>query len=143
MLTPSIAGALSCILLMALFNLYYRQTELEQLSNSDGDYYTAVYVPLGTFDREPYKQFEPQYVRVVLYDDFACCGTIRWVNEDILPVKLVAVNDSDPKFYEATRNLHIQPGNSFEFVFTKPGEYGFHGGSGQFGKIEVLPCNCD
>lgn len=59
-------------------------------------------------------------------------NTVRWVNEDVTSGSVVANDKSDPDFYNATNNEEgglktlLDPGMTFEFTFTKPGEFGYH-----------------
>jgi hypothetical protein len=139
---PCIAGALSCILLIAVFDLYQKQSQFERFNDPDRFDYTTVYIPLGSFDDRLYKQFAPFEIQVILYNE-TCCGAVRWVNEDILPFKLEATDDADQEFYKATRDLYIKPGDSFKFIFDEPGEYSFMGRPMQQGIVFARPCNCD
>jgi hypothetical protein len=143
LLTPVVAGALSCALLILVFDLIYvKSSMLDQFGDPRYDNYLFVHIPLGAYDAKLGKPFQPEFTRTIIYDKDNCCMVVRWVNNDILPFKLVFDDSADPAFDEATRNLIIQPGDSFEYVFTKPGDYGFHGHSWQNGIVEVLPCNC-
>lgn len=144
LLMPAVAGALSCALLILIFNLIYvKSSMLDQFGDPRYDNYLFIHIPLGAYDGRLGKQFQPEFTRVIVDDAKNCCTVVRWVNNDIMPFKLMAGDSQDPAFKEATRNLIIQPGDSFEFIFKKPGEHAFHGHSWQNGVVDVLPCNCD
>jgi plastocyanin len=76
------------------------------------------------------KNFDPSVVRVVI----GINNTVRWVNQDSVPSSVVADDDSDPDFYNATGNASrnptdqslLLPGETFEFTFTKKGTFGYH-----------------
>ncbi len=76
---------------------------------------------------------------VVIYtDDEYCCSTIRWHNKDTVSAMIEADNDSDPDFYKATKGgIMIKPGESFDYKFTKAGEFGYHGKPWQKGAVVV------
>lgn len=82
------------------------------------------------------ENFEPQTIRVLV----GVNNTVRWVNNDHFPAMLEADNNSDPLFYTVTKDfIVVSHGDSFEFTFTKPGEYGYHGKPWQRGTVIVLP----
>jgi plastocyanin len=93
----------------------------------------SIIIPEGASLESTSPSFKPEITRVVVGVDF-----VRWSNHDTVPLRLEADDDGDPAFYEATRNLIIMPGKSFEFTFTKPGEYGYHGLPWQQGRVIVL-----
>jgi hypothetical protein len=79
--------------------------------------------------------FQPQTVKVVI----GVNNTVRWVNNDIFPAMIEADNKNDPLFYTLTEDFKlIKVGESFEFTFTKPGEFGYHGKPWQRGSVIVL-----
>lgn len=105
--------------------------------------------------------FVPQVITVVV----GVNNTVRWTNQDSVTAFIEADNDRmDPAFFKATTlpesvvtsadgqmtsatsdigNLQLpnvlQPGESFEYTFTIPGEYGYHGKPWQRGTVIVLP----
>jgi hypothetical protein len=136
---PVIAGIGVAVVLIAIFSLDYEQNlMLRQYGDPHDDYYVNVNIPLGTYDMKLAKEFQPQKTRIVLYEGENCCGTVRWVNNDIVPFRLHADENGDIAFLNATRNLYVDPGEYYEYVFTKPGEYRFYGETGQIGIVEVL-----
>lgn len=74
------------------------------------------------------RNFEPQIITVVI----GINNTVRWINQDSVPSSVMA--DSDPDFINATtapsgnptEESFLLPGESFQYTFTKPGEYGYH-----------------
>lgn len=68
-------------------------------------------------------------------------STVRWVNQDAVLHSVAADNADDPSFYAATHGENltfIQPGESFEYTFTKPGMYDYHGEPGPWMQGTVL-----
>lgn len=80
------------------------------------------------------KTFTPQVTRVILG-----VHTVRWVNQDVVPALIAADNDSEPYFFNATKDgVLIAPSESFDFTFSKVGEFGYHGKPWQSGTVEVV-----
>ena len=136
---PVIAGIVVAVGVIAIFSIDYEQNRMiRHFGDPNNDYYVNVYIPLGTYDSKLARDFQPQKTRIVLYEGENCCGTVRWVNDDIVPFRLYADENGDAAFLNATCNKYIEPGEYYEYVFTKPGEYRFHGELGQKGIIEAL-----
>lgn len=74
------------------------------------------------------KNFEPQVITIVI----GINNTVRWINQDSIPSSVMA--DSDAAFINATHDSSgnpteesfLLPGESFQYTFTKPGEFGYH-----------------
>lgn len=82
--------------------------------------------------------FEPEVIKVVI----GVNNTVRWINQDAVMSSVVADDYDDDGFYNATKeqcenddyqNCKIIPsknflnaGESFEYTFTMPEEYGYH-----------------
>jgi len=98
-----------------------------------------VIIPEGASLESTGETFRPQAAMVIIYtDDEYCCSTIRWHNKDTVPAMIEADDDSDPDFYEATKGgIMIKPGESFDYKFTKAGEFGYHGKPWQHGTVVV------
>lgn len=104
--------------------------------------------------------FAPQVAKVVI----GVNNTVSWTNRDSQTTFIKADNDKvDPAFFKATTlpesvvttvnggieskssdigalNLPnvLKPGESFQYTFTVPGEYGYHGKPWQRGTVIVL-----
>lgn len=71
--------------------------------------------------------FEPNPIRVML----GVNNTVRWVNQDVVTAWIAADNESDPAFYNATKNfVFILPNKTFDFTFTKQANLGTMEGLG-------------
>lgn len=69
-------------------------------------------------------------------------NTVRWTNKDVAPHGIAADKD-DPGFYAAAtdpqgRPVVLQPNGSFEFTFTRTGEFRYHGEPGPWTKGTVI-----
>lgn len=100
-----------------------------------------VVIPKGSSAQSLGKTYEPKTVRVFL----GMNNTVRWTNEDKAPHGIAADNGDDPGFYAATNSKDgprlLLPRDSFEFTFTKAGEFGYHGEPGPWltGTVIVMP----
>src|SRR6267143_2436939 len=86
---------------------------------------STVIIPKDSEDQSSGKNFEPRYLVVVL----GVNNTVRWVNEAVVLNTVVADNKEFPLFWNATNypfNGVLLEGKSFNFTFTKPGEFGYH-----------------
>ena len=80
--------------------------------------------------------FVPRVMKVVI----GVNNTVRWENNDTVPTWLTADNESDPDFFNATKDgIPLFPDKAYEYTFTKVGEFGFHGKPWQRGTVIVLP----
>ena len=67
-------------------------------------------------------------------------NTVRWVNQDVVTAWIAADNESDPAFYNATKDpVFILPNKTFDYTFVKTGEFGYHGKPWQRATVVVLP----
>jgi plastocyanin len=82
--------------------------------------------------------FEPSTIKVFI----GVNNTVRWQNQDVVPLSVTASSEDDPLFYDATKELcgnndyqdcqvipgknFLIPGATFEFTFTKPGVFDYH-----------------
>ncbi|CUR51374.1 Putative blue (Type 1) copper containing protein [Nitrosotalea devaniterrae] len=90
--------------------------------NYDTTSVSTIIIPKGSSDPSSGKNYEPRYLLVVL----GVNNTVRWINEDDLPGAIVADTDNqpDPLFEKGPySNGVIMSGKSFNFTFTKIGEY--------------------
>lgn len=95
---------------------------------------TTVIIPQGAEDQSSGKNYDPQYIRVII----GVNNTVKWINDGHTMNSIVADNSSDPDFYDVTNRFSaimgnakmpnfLKPGESFEYTFTKPGYFGYHG----------------
>lgn len=102
--------------------------------NFDPSQVTTVVIPQGAEDQSSGKNYDPQYIRVII----GVNNTVRWINDGNTMNSIVADNSSDPDFYNITNQFSavmentkmpnfLKPGESFEYTFTKPGYFGYHG----------------
>ncbi|HEX7032903.1 MAG TPA: plastocyanin/azurin family copper-binding protein [Nitrososphaera sp.] len=98
----------------------------------------AVIIPEGAGLASSGKSFEPETIKVMI----GVNNTVRWINQDRIAHWIRADDQSDPEFYNATGgepgNKMILPGESFEYTFTKAGEFGYHGKPVMRGTVIVL-----
>ncbi|MDE1832519.1 MAG: hypothetical protein KGI02_09155 [Thaumarchaeota archaeon] len=89
------------------------QTGIPSVSN--------IIIPAGAEDPSSGKNYEPRYLVVVL----GVNNTVRWTNESPSAAHtVVAENQDDPLFWNVTRSSSVLlPGKSFNFTFTKAGEF--------------------
>lgn len=82
-----------------------------------------IIIPAGAEDPSSGKNYEPRYLVVVL----GVNNTVKWTNESPSAAHaIVAENQDDPLFWNATRSVNgvlLLPGKSFNFTFTKVGEF--------------------
>jgi plastocyanin len=88
-----------------------------------------VIIPEGSSLADQGHNFEPAVITVII----GVNNTVRWVNQDITFSTIKADNMSDQEFWNATNldessNLDqlLSPGETFEYTFTKPGQFGYH-----------------
>ncbi len=131
--SPVIIGLAAGIALVVLFATMFASTtpipdprkQLEPIT---------VFIIEGSSLESSGKTFVPQKARMVIGID-----KVMWVNRDSVPAIVCADDDSDPDFYEATKDcVVIKPGESFDFAFTRPGEFSYHGRPWQHGTIFVV-----
>lgn len=95
--------------------------------------YATIVIPEGASLISLEKTYEPDYARVLIGTN----NTVRWVNND-RAFHTIAADTSFPRDFDATM---LGPGDSYEYTFTTPGMYGYHGEPGPHlrGLIEVYP----
>jgi plastocyanin len=131
---PVAAGLAVGIAVIILFSVNFQATPVIW---SEEEKFTVI-IPLGASLSDQKLTFKPEKTRAALDYNARCCGVVKWVNNDTVPAPLSASDQNDPGFYKATQDLIIEPGDSFEYIFTKPGEYGFQGRPWQHGVVEIL-----
>jgi plastocyanin len=105
-----------------------------------------VIIPEGA--SSPGGNFEPATINVVIGSN----NTVRWINQDSIPSSIVADNDRDSSFFNATQDSSgnptdqslLIPGESFEYTFDKPGIFGYHSvpHPNMRSSVIVLPSKC-
>ena len=133
-IVPVITGFAIGISVIILFSLYFVDESARINERPTSARITTVHLPSSASCGPCLDNFEPQTVMVVVGGN----NTVRWVNNDVFPAIIVADNDNDPLFYAMTKDFKlVKVGESFEFTFTKPGEFGYHGKPWQRGKVIV------
>lgn len=111
---------------------------------------TTVIIPQGAADTASQKNYEPQYVHVVI----GVNNTVQWINHDDTSSSVIADNKDDQDFFDATNKQtylnfqnssrlpnFLKSGESFEYAFTRVGYFGYHSEPHQWmrGWVLVLP----
>lgn len=93
------------------------------LALSPGKHISTVVIPessaLATAERN---NFEPAIIKVVI----GINNTVQWINLDVTLHSVRADDEGDPDFYRATQDIFLNPGETFEYTFTKPGRLDYH-----------------
>ncbi len=125
---------ITCTSFFLIYHSVYDQQQ-QMMSNFDPlSQVTTVIIPKGAEDQSSGKNYDPQYIRVII----GVNNTVRWINDGHTMNSVVADNSSDPDFYNMTNRFSavmenakmpnfLKPGESFEYTFTKPGYFGYHG----------------
>ncbi|MGI0061228.1 MAG: cupredoxin domain-containing protein [Nitrosotalea sp.] len=95
--------------------------ESSQINNTSPNVSTII-IPKGSDDPSSGKNYEPRYLTVVL----GVNNTVQWINEADTPNTIVADTNNQPDpLFEKGPYSHgvILHGKSFNFTFTKPGEF--------------------
>lgn len=120
---------------------------------------STIAIPEGSSLASSETRYMPAAIKVVI----GVNNTVSWRNDDSVVNFVEADNDKvDPAFYKATtlpesaittlsnggfesRAMDLsgfpnvlKPGQTYEFTFTVPGDYGFHGKPWQRGTVTVL-----
>jgi plastocyanin len=135
------------IMMLVIFLLVITSWQLhtENASNySQSPQITTVTIPQGAEDPTSGKNYEPQYIRVMI----GINNTVKWINDDTTLSSVFADNQTDPNFFDATHQQTsekilnvLKQGESFEYTFTKAGYFGYHGEPHPWmrGWVTVLP----
>lgn len=104
--------------------IYYNISPTDHFVNNEKrtSQVSTIIIPKGSDDPNSGKNYEPRYLLVVL----GINNTVRWVNEADYPNTIVADtnNQPDPLFEKGPYSKGvILHGKSFNFTFTKIGEY--------------------
>jgi len=93
------------------------------LTLSPGKSISTVIIPEGSsLETTERNNFEPAVIRVVI----GVNNTVQWINQDDTLHSIRAVDEGDPDFYGATKDIFLMPGETFEYTFTKPGRLDYH-----------------
>lgn len=130
-IVPTAIGLIVGIAFIFLFAMVFN----EQVTGLPAKRVSVITIPKdASLYQDPAEAFEPQEIKVVI----GVNNTVRWVNQDLAPARIEADDDSDPNFRDATRNnTLIPPEGFFEYTFTNPGEFGYHGQPWQRGVVIV------
>jgi len=147
-----IVGAGIAIVLLSFLFIFYLPTSdnIQQRVANAGllTQKTTVVIPPGSENQDSGKNYDPQHILVII----GVNNTVRWINDGVTMNSVVADNPSDSDFYNVTNRFSavmenakmpnfLKPGESFEYTFTKPGYFGYHGvpHPWQRGWVLVLP----
>ncbi len=125
---------ITCTSFFLIYPLVYNKQQSMMTNFGPFNQVTTVIIPQGAEDQSSGKNYDPQYIRVII----GVNNTVRWINDDFTMNSVVADNSSDPDFYDVTNRFSavmenakmpnfLKPGESFEYTFTKPGYFGYHG----------------
>lgn len=130
-----------------LFSMIYFSNTIAQQTKVQQPQVVIVRIVDGASDPNNPKFLDPQVVTVVI----GVNNTVRWVSEDTVPHTIT----SDSGYKDPSTGMpfnvrerpqeeggpFVMPGNSWEFTFTQPGEYGYHGEPHPWmrGTVIVLP----
>jgi len=124
---PVVAGLFAGVAFVVLFALY----EIEPGRS-------IVVIQDGSSVEESGKNFEPRIITVAI----GINNTVAWINQDVVPSTVVADNNGDPDFFDATSepDLLMQV-EQFRHTFTRQGEFGYHSEPHPWmrGTVIVLP----
>ncbi len=145
MLAPVAAGLATGIAIVVVFTLMTSNPTTPRLpATGISSEVSDVVIPEGASNPNSGKTFEPQTIKVVI----GVNNTVRWTNNDIVPHWIEADDDKDPDFFRETtfgassfigeRHSYLNPGEAFEYTFTKPGEFGYHGQPWESGTVIVV-----
>jgi plastocyanin len=122
-----LAGLVAGVAFIVLFALY----EPEPAEST-------VIIPEGSSYSESGRNFTPETITVMI----GVNNTVVWVNQDTVPGSVIANDQSDPDFFDATSKPDfLMPGDEFRHTFTLPGEFGYHSEPHPWmrGAVTVLP----
>jgi plastocyanin len=118
-IAPVVAGFAGGAALIVLFSLGFVGSALPHPGES------IVVIPEGaSLPSSIHNNFEPEIINVTI----GVNNTVVWINRDITASSIIADNQDDPDFFNATsgENSFLAPNEQFAFTFNKPGEVGYH-----------------
>jgi plastocyanin len=95
---------------------------------------SVVTIPKGASNPAAQLNYEPRTIRVVI----GINNTVEWINQDSVAHSMTSdtnyvdpvsgpFNSFDPAHLSETGNGFLNPSKTFNFTFTEPGTYGYHG----------------
>ena len=99
---------------------------------------STVIIPEGSSYSESGKNFTPETITVMI----GVNNTVVWVNQDTVPGSVIANDQGDPDFFNATNKpIFLLPGDEFRYTFTRSGEFDYHSEPHPWkhGTVIVLP----
>jgi plastocyanin len=99
---------------------------------------STVIIPEGSSVPENGSNFTPQTLTVMV----GVNNTVVWVNQDVVPSTVIADNEGDPDFFDATSKPDLlMQGEQFRYKFMRPGEFDYHSEPHPWmrGTVVVLP----
>lgn len=125
-------GAVSLVIFFSVFWVFipHAPSPVRSGQGQPEEMISAVAIPLGASLQDSPKNFEPSDMNVTI----GVNNKVRWANDDSVQVSVLADDDSDPGFFNATHDSSgdptlassLYPSEIFEYTFTKPGTYGYH-----------------
>jgi plastocyanin len=108
-------------------------------ANESQSYYTTILIPPGSEYDSSNKTYSPDVTTVVL----GINNTVRWTNQAESANSIAADMSFEQDVKKFGSDGIIKPGQSYEFTFTKPGTFSYHGEPHpwQRGKIIVISSN--
>ncbi|MGI0073399.1 MAG: cupredoxin domain-containing protein [Nitrosotalea sp.] len=85
---------------------------------------TTVIILPGSEDQNSGKTYDPPSITVMM----GINSTVQWINKADVPNSIVSDGIGDaPESAIVMHSSSIMPGQSYEFIFTVPGTYHYHG----------------
>ena len=113
--------------------------QLQQTGMTTSPHITTVIIPTDSEDQSSDNNFEPQYLTVVL----GINNTVSWINKSDAGNEIDATHNQPDPMFENGPYSHgtMLPGKSFNFTFTKLGEFEYHAQPHPWlqGSVLVLP----
>ena len=140
MLATGITGA---ILIAIVFALIYASSNGD-VKQDQKPAVVTVNMDMVEF-RDPNVRLSPQFVPQNMTVIIGLNNTVRWINNTPLPHTVIPDYPSIENFTSHdsryAENVFLQPNGTFDYTFTKPGTYDYHGPPIPYmsGTITVLP----
>jgi len=85
--------------------------------------YTTILIPPGSENQAANKTYSPNLVKIMI----GVNNTVRWVNQSPDTGNTIAEDINDQNYGKTFNSSLLKPGQSYEFTFTRPGTYHYHG----------------